>query len=74
MLNGFNFTGAARKIREQKESLCNFTPAGTIFCRENIQYRQNIQGVSEGTVNILGGSTMDYFDQLSSYKHVSNFQ
>jgi hypothetical protein len=33
-----------------------------------------IQGVSGGIVNILGGGSMDYFEQISSYKHVSNFQ
>jgi hypothetical protein len=33
---------------------------------------QYIQGVSGGIVNILGGS-MDY-SEISSYKHVSNFQ
>jgi hypothetical protein len=33
-----------------------------------------IQGVSGGTVNILGGGSMDYSEQINSYKHVSNFQ
>jgi hypothetical protein len=33
----------------------------------------NIQGVW-GTVNILGGGSMDYSEYISSYKHVSNFQ
>ena len=32
------------------------------------------QGVSGGIVNILGGGIMDYSEQISSYKHVSNFQ
>jgi len=35
---------------------------------------RDIQGVSGGTVNILGGGSMDYSDKISSYKHVSNFQ
>jgi len=33
-----------------------------------------IQGVPGGIVNILGGGTMDYSEEISSYKHVSNFQ
>ena len=33
-----------------------------------------IQGVSGGIVNILGGSTIDYSEQTSSYKPLSNFQ
>jgi len=33
----------------------------------------HIQGVSGGIVNILGGSSMDYSEYISSYKHVSNF-
>jgi len=33
-----------------------------------------IQGVSGGIVNILGGGSMDYSEQMSSYKHVSNFK
>jgi len=33
-----------------------------------------IQDVSGGIVNILGGGSMDYSEQISSYKHVSNFQ
>ena len=33
----------------------------------------HIQGVSRGTVNILGGNSMDYSEYISSYKHVSNF-
>ena len=34
----------------------------------------DIQGVSWGIVNILGGGSMDYSEYVSSYKHVSNFQ
>jgi hypothetical protein len=34
---------------------------------------RNIQGVSGGKVNILGGGSMDYSEQISSYKYVSNF-
>ena len=33
-----------------------------------------IQSVSGGIVNILGGGSMVYSEQISSYKHVSNFQ
>jgi hypothetical protein len=33
-----------------------------------------IQGASGGIVNILGGGSKDYSEQISSYKHVSNFQ
>jgi len=33
-----------------------------------------IQGVSRGRVNIIGGGSMDYSEQISSYKHVSIFQ
>jgi hypothetical protein len=33
-----------------------------------------IEGVSEGIVNILGGGSMDYSQEISLYKHVSNFQ
>ena len=33
-----------------------------------------LQGVSGGIVNILGGASMDYSEQIRSYKHVSNFQ
>jgi len=36
--------------------------------------KPDIQGVSEGIVNILGGGSMDYSEQISLYKHVSNFQ
>jgi hypothetical protein len=35
---------------------------------------RNIQGVSGKIVNILGGGSMDYSEQIISYKHVSNFQ
>jgi len=35
---------------------------------------QDIQGVSGGIVNILGVGSMDYSEQISSLKHVSNFQ
>jgi hypothetical protein len=35
---------------------------------------KNIQGVSGGIVNILGGGSIDYSEQISSYKHMSNFQ
>ena len=34
----------------------------------------DIQGVSGGIVNILGGGSMDYSGQINSYKHVSSFQ
>jgi hypothetical protein len=37
-------------------------------------YSNYIQGVSGGIVNILGGGSMDYSEETSSYKHVSNFQ
>jgi hypothetical protein len=33
-----------------------------------------IQGVSGGIVNILGDGSINYSEQISSYKHVSNFQ
>ena len=33
----------------------------------------NIQGVSGGIVNILGGGSMYYSERISSYKHVSYF-
>jgi hypothetical protein len=33
-----------------------------------------IQGVLEGKVNILGGGSMDYSEEIGSYKHVSSFQ
>ena len=33
-----------------------------------------VQGVSGGIVNILRGGSMDYCEEISSYKHVSNFQ
>ena len=33
-----------------------------------------IQDVSGGIVNILEGSSMDYFEQINSYKHASSFQ
>jgi hypothetical protein len=33
-----------------------------------------IQCVSGGIVKILGGGSMDYSEQIRSYKHVSNFQ
>jgi hypothetical protein len=33
-----------------------------------------LQGVSGGIVNILGGGSTDYSEEISSYKHVSNFQ
>jgi hypothetical protein len=32
------------------------------------------QGVSGRTVIILGDGSMDYSEEISSYKHVSNFQ
>ena len=34
----------------------------------------NIQVVSGGIVNILGGGSTDYSEEISSCKHVSNFQ
>ena len=34
----------------------------------------NIQGVSGGKINILGGGSMDYSEQISWYKYVSIFQ
>ena len=34
----------------------------------------HIQDVPGGIVNILGGGSMDYSEQISSYKHVSNFR
>jgi hypothetical protein len=37
-------------------------------------YRNDIQGVSEEIVNILGGGSMDNSEEISSYKHVSNFK
>jgi len=37
-------------------------------------FLHDIQGVSGGIVNILGGGSIDYSEQISSYKHVSNFQ
>ena len=33
-----------------------------------------IQGVSGGIVNILGGGSMECTKEISSYKHMSNFQ
>ena len=33
-----------------------------------------IQSVSGGIVNILGGGSMEYSEQISSYKHVFSFQ
>jgi hypothetical protein len=32
----------------------------------------DIQGVSGGIVNLLGGGIMDYSESISSYKHVSH--
>jgi len=34
----------------------------------------HVQSVSGGIVYILGGGSMDCSEQISSYKHVSNFQ
>jgi len=35
---------------------------------------RRIESVSGGIVNILGGTSMAYSEQISSYKHVSNFR
>ena len=42
-----------------------------LYRPKNAQY---IQGISGRMANILGGCSMDYSEQISSYKHVSNFQ
>ena len=33
-----------------------------------------IQGVSGEVANLLGGGSMDYSEEIRSYKHVSSFQ
>jgi hypothetical protein len=40
----------------------------------NTQTNMHILGVPGGMVNILRGGSMEYSDQVSSYKHVSNFK
>jgi len=43
-------------------------------CVPHIYIYIYIQGVSGGIATILGGGSMDYSEQISSYKHVSIFQ
>ena len=47
---------------------------GNKYTLKYICCTEDIQGVSGGIVNILGDGSLDYSEEISSYKHVSNFQ